>query len=176
MLQNKKPKSHRMRGTSSHGWGHKKKHRGKGHRGGIGLSGTGARGDAKKSALLSNAKSIKMIMAAQKGVKISKIKVGSSYFGKKGFTSIHKSKTKRLSLSYIEENFDMMKEQGRITEVEGKLTFDAEAQGIDKILGRSAFTHKLHVIVPEISAQAKQRIEDAGGSVEVTESEEDEWE
>ena len=103
MLKQKRSKVSRMRGTNSHGWGHKKKHRGKGHRGGVGLSGTGARGDVKKSAVLSNAKKIVQIISAQKGVKMSSIKYsGKDYFGKRGFHSIHKKTNNVLSISFIE--------------------------------------------------------------------------
>ncbi|MCA9495480.1 MAG: uL15 family ribosomal protein [Nanoarchaeota archaeon] len=173
MLANKKSKTHRMRGTNSHGWGHKKKHRGKGHRGGIGLSGTGARGDAKKSALLTNSKSLKMVIAAQKGIKITNVKLGSSYFGKKGFTSIKKKKSNTLSISYIEENFDKMLEQGLITKEKEGFVFDSTAFKIDKILGRGSFTKKIKLIANEISASAKQKIEEVGGSVEVLNPSED---
>ena len=70
MLTKQRKKSQSQRGTNSHGWGHKKKHRGSGHRGGFGLAGTGARGDVKKSALLTDSKSLKMIIGAQRGVKV----------------------------------------------------------------------------------------------------------
>jgi len=48
MKVKKRTKTSRQRGTSSHGWGFKKKHRGKGHRGGIGKAGTGKRADHQK--------------------------------------------------------------------------------------------------------------------------------
>lgn len=161
-----------MRGTSSHGWGHKKKHRGSGHRGGIGLSGTGARGDAKKSALLANSKSIRMIVAAQKGVKLKNISLGVSHFGKKGFTSIHKKKQNVLSISYIEENFDKMVEMGLIVKEKEGFIFDS-SKSYDKILGKGSFSKKLKVIANQISANAKKRIEEAGGKVEVLDPSED---
>lgn len=164
MLGFKKSKVKRMRGTSSHGWGHKKKHRGKGHRGGMGLSGTGARGDAKKSALLSDSKSVKMIIAAQKGVKVSSIKLGKSYFGKKGFKSISKSKVNTLSLNYIQENLDKLVEMNKITKDGDSYVFNGEANKVDKILGRTSLGFKLVVEDCEVSASARQKIEEAGGS------------
>ncbi len=48
MSINKRPKFSRNRGTNSHGWGHKKKHRGFGSRGGKGNAGSGKRADSKK--------------------------------------------------------------------------------------------------------------------------------
>jgi len=50
MVTNIRKKNSRLRGTHTHGWGSKKKHRGAGNRGGRGLAGTGKRGDANKPA------------------------------------------------------------------------------------------------------------------------------
>ena len=48
----KRRKSRRMRGSHTHGRGFKKKARGSGHRGGVGMAGTGKRGDQKKTMIL----------------------------------------------------------------------------------------------------------------------------
>lgn len=48
----KRKKSSRMHGSHTHGRGGKKKARGSGHRGGVGLAGTGKRGDQKKTLVL----------------------------------------------------------------------------------------------------------------------------
>jgi len=167
MLKNKKSKVLRMRGTSSHGWGHKKKHRGAGNRGGKGLSGTGARGDAQKPGLLSNAKSLLQKIAAKKGVKLSKIKAGSSYFGKKGFTSIKKSKQNVLSLNYIENNFEALVEKGIIIKEKEGFVFNTTLVKYDKILGKGNFSKKVKLIVKEISESAKLKVEAVGGTVVV---------
>ncbi len=47
-------KSRRFRGSHTHGRGFKKKARGSGHRGGVGMAGTGKRGDQKKTMILKN--------------------------------------------------------------------------------------------------------------------------
>lgn len=70
----KRKKYSRQRGTHTHGWGAKKKHRGAGNRGGRGMAGTGKRGDQKKTQIL-------------------KI-YGNEYFGKKGFKIPQKMKRK----------------------------------------------------------------------------------
>lgn len=140
-----------MRGTSSHGWGHKKKHRGAGHRGGIGNAGTGARGDSKKPSILT--------------------KIGQSYYGKRGFHSIHSKKNNVLSLAFIENNYDALVESGAIV----KDVLDTTKMKIDKVLGRGKLSHKLKVICNEISANAKAQVEAAGGSVEVLNAEEDDF-
>lgn len=173
MLRKQRKKSQSQRGTNSHGWGHKKKHRGSGHRGGFGLAGTGARGDVKKSAVLNNSKSVRKIIAAQKGVKISKVKLGRSYFGKRGFTSIYKSTQKTLSVSYIETQYDSLVKAGAIAEDKKEIVFNATEYGIDKILGKAKLSRKLTVIVPAISESAKKSIEEVGGKVEGLEASDD---
>lgn len=176
MLKQKKSKSIKMRGTNSHGWGHKKKHRGAGHRGGKGLSGTGARGDAQKAGLMSNSKGILMKIAAGKGVKLKTLQHNYSHFGKQGFKSIHKKKMNTLSLNYIEANFDKMVAQGVIVQDKKEFVFDSTVLGYNKILGRGKFTKKLKIICEDISEAAEQRIVESGGSVEVLNAKEAEFE
>tara|TARA_Y100000310_G_scaffold242508_1_gene246670 strand:+ start:1980 stop:2444 length:465 start_codon:yes stop_codon:yes gene_type:complete len=48
----KRKKASRMRGSKTHGVGFMKKGRGKGHRGGVGMAGTGKRADHKKSLII----------------------------------------------------------------------------------------------------------------------------
>jgi len=48
----KRKKSSRYRGSHTHGRGGKKKARGSGHRGGVGMAGTGKRADQKKTLIL----------------------------------------------------------------------------------------------------------------------------
>lgn len=52
MKTKKRTKKSRMRGSHTHGRGFKKKARGSGHRGGVGMAGTGKRGDQKKTLVL----------------------------------------------------------------------------------------------------------------------------
>jgi len=52
MRVKKRRKSTRFRGTHTHARGFKKKARGSGHRGGVGMSGTGKRGDQKKTLVI----------------------------------------------------------------------------------------------------------------------------
>ncbi|RLE44034.1 50S ribosomal protein L15 [Candidatus Woesearchaeota archaeon] len=51
-MNKKRQKTTRQRGSHTHGRGFKKKARGKGHRGGVGLAGTGKRADQKKTKIL----------------------------------------------------------------------------------------------------------------------------
>ncbi len=79
-----------MRGTATHGWGFRKKHKGSGHRGGVGMAGTGKRADHKKTL-------------------INKL-YGNKYFGKRnrGITSLSqkKDRSKVINLREIEKKFD----------------------------------------------------------------------
>ena len=74
----KTKKAAKLRGTNSHGGGARGKRRGSGHRGGVGMAGTGKRADHKKTL-------------------ITKL-YGNKYFGKQGVTS---RGTKRRKLKAI---------------------------------------------------------------------------
>ncbi|MFW6285883.1 MAG: uL15 family ribosomal protein [Nanoarchaeota archaeon] len=164
MLSKKRTKASKMRGSSSHGGGHKKKRRGAGNRGGKGFSGTGTRGDQRKTSVLTEAKSFFNQLSASKGVKVSKIKKKYQHFGKKGFKSI-KPTNKVLSLNYIEINFDNLVEKKIITKQKDEYVFDSVAFGYDKILGRGILSKKITIICNDISQIAKQRVEEMGGKV-----------
>ena len=164
MLKTKKSKSHKMRGTNSHGWGHKKKHRGSGHRGGFGLAGTGSRGDSQKSGLMAGSSRFIRKVAASKKIKMSEVKTGFSYFGKYGFKSIKKEKNKVLSISFIETNFDKLVENDIIVKEKTEYIFDTTLK-YSKILGNGKFSKKLTLICKDISENAKKKIEDVGGKV-----------
>ena len=77
----KRKKVTRMHGLKmgTHGWGARKKHKKSGHRGGIGMAGTGKRADQKKTL-------------------VTKL-YGNKYFGKQGITSRSTARNKNLSIS-----------------------------------------------------------------------------
>ncbi len=83
----KTKKSKKIHGTTTYGWGARKKHKGSGHRGGKGMAGTGKRADQKKSLVIRL--------------------YGNKYFGKQGITSKRtaKKKQKVINLHDIEEKF-----------------------------------------------------------------------
>jgi large subunit ribosomal protein L15 len=164
MLSNKRTKASRMRGSMTHGGGHKKKRRGAGNRGGKGFSGTGARGDQKNPSVVTGARDFFKQLSAKKGIKMKKVMKNYVHFGKKGFKS--KNATNEvLSLNYIEVNFDKMVEMGLIAKDKNEYIFDATSAGYDKILGKSKFSKKITIICNEISQTAQQRVEEAGGKV-----------
>jgi len=116
----KKKKAVRMRGPNSHGWGFRKKHKGRGHRGGTGMAGTGKRADHKKTL-------------------INKL-YGNKYFGKRdrGITSLSlkKDRSKVINLRKINEKF---KGQSEINLKDFKILGDGDIEKAITITAK-AFT------------------------------------
>ncbi|MBU1245603.1 MAG: uL15 family ribosomal protein [Nanoarchaeota archaeon] len=83
MTANKEKKNVKQRGGHTHGWGHKKKHRGAGSRGGRGMAGSGKRADQNKMRVLKQ--------------------FGTKYFGKHGFKSKKQFTLKSINLYEIEK-------------------------------------------------------------------------
>ena len=129
----------RGRKMGSHGWGMRKKHKKSGHRGGSGMSGTGKRGDQKKTLV-------------QK-------KYGHGYFGKQGITSkgTRRDKRERINLQTIETNLDKL----------GKKTaqgFEINLKNY-KILGKGEVKNKLIISAKEASESAIEKVKKAGGKI-----------
>ncbi len=143
MKTHKRRKSSRMhgRGTGSHGWGFRKSHRKSGHRGGKGMSGTGKRGDQKKTLV------IKLY--------------GNKYFGKQGITSkkTERDKRKRINLGAINKNIESY----------GKKEGDKWKINLEnyKILGGGEINHKMIIIANEASKSAIEKVKKKGGEINV---------
>ena len=139
----KRKKSGRMlgRGSGSCGWGARKKHKKAGHKGGVGMSGTGKRADQKKTLV------IKLY--------------GNDYFGKQGITSrgTKRDKRKRISLITIEQNLETF----------GKKVGDKWEINLEdyKILGNTDVKHKLSIKAKEASTSAMEKVKKAGGEIQV---------
>ena len=84
MTTNRRKKNMKQRGHHTHGWGHKKKHRGAGNRGGRGMAGSGKRADQKKISILQ--------------------KYGTKYFGKYGFKIKNKKELKTINIYEIDKS------------------------------------------------------------------------
>ncbi|OGJ13058.1 hypothetical protein A3K82_03380 [Candidatus Pacearchaeota archaeon RBG_19FT_COMBO_34_9] len=140
----KRRKSSRMhgRGAGSHGWGFRKSHRKKGHRGGKGMSGTGKRADQKKTLV------IKLY--------------GNKYFGKQGITSrgTERDKRRRINLGTIDKNIESYgKKEG------DKWTINLKNY---KILGGGEVANKLVIKAKEASKSAIEKVKKAGGEIIVS--------
>ena len=129
------------RGMGSNGRGFRKKGKGKGHRGGIGMAGTGKRADQKKTLVLKL--------------------YGHNYFGKQGITSkgTERDKRKRINVGEIDSNIQKYgKKVGDKWEV-SLLNY--------KILGNGEVKNKLFIKAKEASEGAIEKIKTAGGNIEI---------
>ena len=132
----KKKKSVNQRGRTTYGHGARKKWKKSGHKGGIGMAGTGKRADHKKTL-------------------INKL-YGNKYFGKQGITSkgTKRDKRKRINISDIEKNIE------KFSDKNGWLDLSEY-----KVLGDGEITKKLKIKALEVSKSAKKKIEKAGGEI-----------
>ncbi len=144
MVVNKRSKGSRGRGSWTHGWGEKKKHRGAGSRGGKGMAGSGKRGDSKKPSVWKDRK----------------------YLSKQGFTS--KSRTipsKITNVGKLDQKLKVLAELKVIEEKNGVYEVDASKVGFTKILGAGKINSKINLTIDTASKTAIEKIEKAGGKV-----------
>ena len=147
MTAHKRRKFSRMRGTSSHGWGSKKKHRGAGHRGGKGMAVTGKRADQKKPTILKL--------------------YGNDYYGKKGFRRPQKMirKLKAINLKDIQKNLENYMKEKIITKEGEYYLVDLSKLGYDKLLGGGKLEAKLKIRTDHYSKNAIKKVEEKGGAI-----------
>lgn len=144
MTVNKRKKNTRQRGHMTHGWGSKKKHRGKGHQGGAGMAGTGKRADSKKPSIWKD----------------------KNYFGKHGFVSkTPKVKINSVNVSYIEQHLDKFVSNKLIIQEDGTYFIDLEKLGFNKLLGDGRVSIKFKIKTPYASKSAIEKVKEAGGEV-----------
>ncbi len=143
MTVNKRAKNSRHRGSKTHGWGDKKKHRGSGHRGGTGNAGSGKKADCKKPRFWKD----------------------PYYFGKFGFVHQGVKTTRVVTLQYLETCLPTLLAQHLVEGKDDAYVVDVGKLGYDKVLSKGLVTRKWHLTAKHISSGAKQKIEDAGGIV-----------
>ncbi|MBI4452646.1 uL15 family ribosomal protein [Candidatus Woesearchaeota archaeon] len=144
MTVNKRKKNVRQRGSKTHGWGAKKKHRGKGHQGGAGMAGSGKRADSKKPSIWKDV----------------------HYFGKHGFVSkTPKTKIIPVNISYIEERLDKFLSQKLIQKENNIYSVELEKLGYNKLLGDGKVSVKFRINAPYASKSAIEKVKKAGGEV-----------
>jgi len=135
----KRKKESRMHGRNmgTHGGGCRKNRKGSGHRGGVGMAGTGKRADQKKTLVLKL--------------------YGNDYFGKQGITSKKTERDKRLriNLKDIQDN-----KKRYLKEEKGKLVVDLKGY---KILGDGNLNEKFVIKADEFSKSALDKIKKSGG-------------
>ncbi len=133
-----------MRGSSTHGWGSKKKHRGSGNRGGFGFAGYGKRSDHYKPYFLKR----------------------REFVGRTGFHS-HRRGEEQLGVNveYIEQHLGTLLHNGKIEKKDGAYVVDIEKLGYKKVLGSGSVKLKFHITAPSFSKKAEEKIKKAGGSI-----------
>ena len=144
MVFRKKKKKVRQRGSMTHGWGAKKKHRGAGNRGGKGMAGSGKKADQLKPSLWKNKK----------------------YFGKYGFKKKGiKVEISPINIVLLEEKIASLEASGKASKESEVYVVDLEKLGYNKLLGGGKATKRFKITVPYASKGAIEKIKSAGGEV-----------
>ncbi|PIN75896.1 50S ribosomal protein L15 [Candidatus Woesearchaeota archaeon CG10_big_fil_rev_8_21_14_0_10_37_12] len=142
MTVNKRRKSSRMQGSNTHGWG-PNQHRGSGSRGGVGRAGTGKKAHNKKTEIWKN----------------------PNYMGKSGFTRLRSNnKINAISIQHLQDKIPNLIKEKKASEKNGTVEINLSKIKYDKLLGTGKITQKL-TIIGQATAKAKEKIEQAGGSV-----------
>jgi len=140
----KRKKNTRYRGSQTHKRGHRKRTKGSGNKGGVGMSGVE---NQKKSWVIKN--------------------LGIEHFGKdipRGRGHITTPKLKVININNLIERFDALTKQG-IAKMTPK-GFEFNLEGYKLLAGKGA-TAKMSVKASQASESAIAQIKDAGGSIEL---------
>lgn len=139
----KRKKNTRQRGSHTHGWGSKKKHRGAGNRGGRGMAGSGKRADTIKPSLWKE-----------------------KYFGKFGFKKKNvREKISAINISYLGENLDSFLNKKLISKEGDFYIVDMGKLGFNKLLSQGKVLNKFKIKVNYASKKAVEKIKNSGGDV-----------
>jgi len=143
-MKRKKRKSVKLRGSHTHGYGSKKKHRGAGSRGGRGKAGMGKRADTRKQSI--NPK---------------------EYFGKSGF--VPKTSKLIVPINLYELNFMVPKLEtaGKIKKEKDVYVIDLKTLGYNKLLSKGNLDYKVNLKVEYATKKAIKKLETSGSSVEI---------
>lgn len=142
-MKKKRTKRSRLRGRRTCGYGSRKKHRGKGSKGGKGMAGSGKKAGQLKTYLL---------------------RYEPDYLGKRGFTSSKKlkRKIKGINLSEIQEHKDKFLKKGLAKE--GPEGIELELRNY-KILSRGNLKDKFIIKAASFSKKAEEKIKKVGGEI-----------
>ncbi len=145
MVVRKQKHSRRFRGSRRHGYGFSKQHQGKGHRGGKGNAGLGKRGQQNATYLYS--KHIK-------------------HLGRIGAMVARRGRTEQtaITLRDLDLRLEGLLAQNQIKKEKDMFIVNLEALGYKKVVSSGKLNHKIKLI-GAVSAEAKQKIESAGGTV-----------
>ncbi len=139
MVVRRRKKVRRLRGSKTHGWGGKKKHRGGGSQGGKGMSG-----------MLKHKKSWM-------------IKYEPDHFGRIGFKLPQPVARKKE-----QEKAITLRDLDILARKIGKTEIDLPSLGYRKIISSGRLTQPLVIKCENVTERAKQKIEESGGKVLLT--------
>lgn len=137
MVVRKKKKSLKKRGERTQGYGHHKRHRGGGSRGGRGKAGL------------------------QKHKKMYAIKHMPDHFGKKGFKrpSAVVKKHRSINLNELDAKIEEFLREKKVTKSKDGIKVNLSTLGYDKLLGTGQLKHKLIVKAKYFSKTAIKKLE-----------------
>jgi large subunit ribosomal protein L15 len=151
-------KSRKKRGSRTHGWGAGKKHRGAGNRGGRGRAGMGKRGQQRKTLPLSQGKKpVGQIANNNRGMSVVLERV---------------KKANVLNLVDLQNNMEKWTAEGKAEKTKTGYSVDLKKIGYTKLLSQGEVTFKLNIKINSASAKAKEKLEAAGGKIELRVSKE----
>ena len=127
-----------MRGSHTHGWGEKKKHRGSGHRGGKGNAGSGKRGDAKKPSYWKEGRVHSM-----------------------GFISRSQTKSNPINVGDI----SLMIEHGKFQKKGSVYEINLSDIGFTKLLSKGNAKYPMQITVDTATENAVKKVSAVGGKV-----------
>jgi large subunit ribosomal protein L15 len=139
----KRKKVHKYRATKTHGCGSMKKRRGAGHRGGRGRAGSGKRADQKKPSYADETQ------------------------GRYGFTSKNRKFIVGVNINDVEKDLPSLLEQEIAVKKGEGYEVDLTKTVYNKLLGSGKPKNKLAIRVDFASANAIDRVKEAGGEVVV---------
>lgn len=138
MTLRKRRKNTRQRGTHTHGWGEKKKHRKAGHRGGRGRAGSGKRADQKKPMYWVEGRT-----------------------SKQGF----KSKNQFVSSAINVGDITLMIDNKKFEKKGSAYDIDLSALGYTKLLSKGSVKYPMNLIVSMASEKAVEKVKSKGGNI-----------
>ena len=149
MPARKRKKNTRQRGSTTYGWGARKKHRGSGNRGGVGRAGTGKRADCKKTMIWKDV----------------------DYFGKHGFVKKGQIlKVCPINIDDIQEMLPKLLAEKKVTKEKDIYTIDLNDLGYNKLLGSGPVKEKMKITVDFASKNAIAKVKEVGGEVIIKEA------
>jgi len=140
----KRKKNSRLRGSKTHGYGAKKKHRGAGNRGGRGNAGSGKRGDSNKPTF-----------------QTQKILMGKNGFKHKGPLNIDSI----INVGMVSQLLPLLEKEGAVQKKGDAYEIDLGKAGYTKLLSKGTACGRFMVTVDKATPKAIEKIEAAGGTI-----------